>query len=419
MRQAAHLAQINPSTISRWESGQTRPSAIELEAVMKVLHVPLKEQRRVWELLGAPRALARLQAMDRAHSALVSHTPMPGELLKAMRLRQGWTLEQTAFHLQVSAPTLSRWERSEIWPSTENLHALCQVLNAREEEVIALSRGPQVWLYDNPLVPSDIDSLKQMTYDDSSIYVPNIELPLMDLFCHSLEARLCQLLRQGQRVRPFLISAYVRHATFLLHTGRLKEAQTPAYRALHLIQHDQGWEARWLRTIHIIAKGAAELGYRFAPKRGVEVLQTYLPLTVELSWAYETWFLRDIAEYLSATSSRGAAIEASERALHRASDYDERDRNVHFSHALVLINTGHAQRAVELLEGIPELNWQPGESVAQQVHETAIWVKALRGVNRGAEADEWLHRLACLAEENHLWQLRVPVQSLLEARPDR
>lgn len=178
------------------------------------------------------------------------------------------------------------------------------------------------------------------------------------------------------------------------------------------MQECEPTEARWLRVIHILAKGAAELGYRFSPKRGCEVLQAYLPLALEKSWLFETWFLRDMAEYLSMTNSRGSALEISQRVFMRASDLGEVDRNVHFSHALVLLNTGQGQNALQLLESVPKLDWNSEVGLAQQVYEATIWVRVLRGANRCAEADLWMDRLASLVRENNLWQIQNFVQPL-------
>lgn len=67
--------------------------------------------------------------------------PTGGDLLRAMRLRKGWTQQQTAAQVGVVRTAVAHWERGERLPSTEQIQALCDALEAREEELIVLTTG--------------------------------------------------------------------------------------------------------------------------------------------------------------------------------------------------------------------------------------------------------------------------------------
>jgi len=411
IRQITASADISPSTVSRWESGTTQPSTHELNALLDALEASQQERQRAWELLNAPRSLRHLRESTQsgAYSRLPA-MPVAGELLKSLRLRRGWTLQQTACHLQISPATLSRWERSETWPSTEQLHHLCYALHARAEELIALEQGRQLQGYDQKPFPCALLALKELMKDLEQ-GTQQVEPALCDLFYLSLEAHLWRMVHHGKPAQDLLITAYVRHARTLLNEARLVEAQTPAYRALHLMNQCKSLDYRWLSAIHIIAKGAAETGSRFRPLQGVEVLRDWLSVAVRLSLPYEMWFLRDIAEYLSQTRSRTEAVHTSEYAMQRGLGIGE-DRNVLLSHALVLLNVGRAPEALELLTSTPLVQWDEEQVLQQKVHESLLWARVLHAAGQGGEAIPWLQRAHQLVEEHNLWQVRARLDTL-------
>ncbi len=382
---------------------------------MEALNATPAERRRAYELIDAPRAVLRLREMATGDTPFSSAPAMPvaGDLLKAMRLRRGWTLEQTAVHLQISPATLSRWERAETWPSTEDLHRLCYALNARSEELAALSYGRQLLRYDQQPFPHSLLALHDLVQAVGQGKLP-VEHELSDLFHLALEGHLWRLMqRQEEPARAMLITVYVHHARTLLNDARLMEAQTPALRALHLMSQSHPLECHWLDAIHIIAKGAAEGGRKFRPMQGVEVLRDWLPVAIRLSITYEAWFLRDIAEYLSQTRSRTRAVETSEYAMQRGMGIGE-DKNVLLSHVLVLLNVGRAEDALMMLESNPLLAWDEGEVLIQKVQEALIWARALYGAGRETEAMRWQERTRQLVAQHNLWQIGRRVEVLNE-----
>lgn len=379
---------------------------------MNALGATSVERRRALELIDAPRALARLHAMQLtpAGSDVKPHIPLPGDLLRAMRQRRGWSLEQTAGQLDISATTLSRWEHSESWPSESQLHALCYLLQAHPQELIALSAGRVHFHAGAQAFPSRQEDMEQLVAQIVNAEVA-LDRSLADLYFLSLERRLWGLSQQSEVGRRMLIDAYVCHCRHLLQDARVLDARAPAWHAMHLIGRWENPNAHWLWLVHAVAKDAAEKRYHPNPSEGIRVLQDWLPLSADTSVHYEAWFLRDIAEYMSLTHSTRAAVEASQRAVDRGLGLGD-DRNVWLSHAEVLLNTRHPHQAFEILESHLGVAWQEGDVHMQKVREAQIYARALHGVGRTQEALIWVERAQQLVQVHNLWQVRRQVDAL-------
>jgi DNA-binding XRE family transcriptional regulator len=92
--QLAQRAGVSKATLSQWESGRHLPRMPELEATLTALGTTPAQRALVLVCLEAPRALRHLNTS----SALPLLGPLPatGDLLRAMRLRAGWTQSQLA-----------------------------------------------------------------------------------------------------------------------------------------------------------------------------------------------------------------------------------------------------------------------------------------------------------------------------------
>ena len=106
LAQGAHLS---PSTINRWERGVTRPSIYELEQALQALGASSDERLEALRLLDAPRALITLQQMPRQqpHPSGELNPPLLGDLLGALRRRQGW--RKPSASLRHWAPSADNW----------------------------------------------------------------------------------------------------------------------------------------------------------------------------------------------------------------------------------------------------------------------------------------------------------------------
>ncbi len=402
IRALARSAGVNASTLSRWESGATRPSNYELEAVLRALNASEVESQGAWERLNAPRALTH----PPPQSSLADAPPVPlqGNLLRAMRMRKGWTLAQTACALGITAMTLSRWERSENIPSIEDRLRLGQVLGATQAELDALCKAESVWLPLPHPLPKTLHELEEVLYLFTS--TPHEE-GLEDLYYLSFEALLNRLVRRGQPAQALLTTVYAIHSRALTNQCRLREAQTPAYSALWWMERMTKIEPRWLDVVHVVAKGNAELRSRFTPHAGIETLTRWLPIASEISPLHEEWFLRDIAEYRSYTREHASAEALIQALLAREHSQLGWDPNRIFTRAVFLVNTKRFQEAIELLEMSPALRWDDRQVPLQNLNIAFVWIRALRGVGREEEAHEWQTRAHELIRYQHIWQART------------
>ena len=100
VRGLAQKAGVGRSTLSDWEAGKSLPRLPELEATFDALGTLAEQRQDVVRQMETPRALQRSQT----DTALfcpnwveqVGLPPHGGDLLKAMRLRKRWTLEEAA-----------------------------------------------------------------------------------------------------------------------------------------------------------------------------------------------------------------------------------------------------------------------------------------------------------------------------------
>lgn len=132
LRGLALRAGVGKSALSDWEAGKHLPRLPELTAVLDALHVSAGEQRLL---------LAALKPTLPAESQEIVPVPVWGDLLRAIRVRQGRTQAEVASAVGVTQGRLARWERSEDWPAPERLERLCGVLQAQPEECTALLQG--------------------------------------------------------------------------------------------------------------------------------------------------------------------------------------------------------------------------------------------------------------------------------------
>ncbi len=231
--EAARSADISRSSLHNWESGKHALRIEELEALLRALSASETEVKTALSLLERPRAQRRLAEIE-PETALLPHG---GSLLRAMRLRRGWTQEQAAAVYAVQQSTVARWEHAESWPSAEKLHGICFALRAHGLEVAALTRGPfslggQWGCGQEPKLLEEMEQALQDIHDrlnDSRCY------PLGDLLYLSLEVHFTPLARRSKAGRRLLSQLLIKHALYLGERCQPAEAGATAMRALTLL----------------------------------------------------------------------------------------------------------------------------------------------------------------------------------------
>lgn len=410
----ARAARISASTLNRWERGLTHPSIPELQAVFDALEVP--EAQRV-EALGLLRARRAAQAIARisgsnAEADAVARPPLLGDMIRALRWRCGWTVAQLAWKLQVSERTVRAWERSENLPSDEHLHHLCFVLRASPDEAaFLLTRPLQITApdADGVLCP---EARFHEAHQHLQFRLWSGESEGMDLQFLTLTAQGWQLSRSHARGDFWLGCALILHCQWLLHMGRVKEAERRAYSAWRIVQPQPAHQRGSLWLVQAIARGTARNrdGQVVRPLVGAQVLQDWLPLARQ--WPeMEAWFLRGAAEFMAhaqrheeATRFARAALDLAERLEIPVERHLARN-----AYAYVLVQAGRAS------EAIPYLSVFVHEHPANRVEDALLWHHTLLAVGDRQDAQHWLQRASDLVEQYHLDAFRARLQSAWQA----
>lgn len=303
--QVAQAAGISRVTLNRWETGKHLPRLPELEAVLTALDTAANQRREALSLLDVPRAQARVREDIAAFARQtgMGSIPSAGDLLRAMRLRRGMSLEQVANHLNISTRTLRFWEKTEVWPSVAQLHILCHFVGAEEREIVALTCGQ--FVNPSPAPPLNGRSIELRRHAiGSRIYAGGAP----DLDYLLLLADAWRLAVQQPAERSRLAYIYAQYADNLVTHKRFSEAAQIADHALELMPEKEPRESFWLYAGITSARAAVFQGARQQPLRGMRILQDWLP--VAKLPEFRAYVLSDMAEYLMLAGGASNVAEA-------------------------------------------------------------------------------------------------------------
>jgi transcriptional regulator with XRE-family HTH domain len=359
--QAAHQAGIHRATLDRWEKGRVQPRLPELRVLLGALGASPQHRRQALTLVDAPRAQA-LVRLDRARSAeRAGFGPLPhgGDLLRAMRLRRGWSLGEIAAHLGVTSMTIRRWEAMETWPSAQQLHRLCYALEAKVEEMLALTCGqfartpPRTSTGTVTGTAGTVGATAKALAQRLGQFVWTIFNPpfgLKDLELLTLEAEAWTLAARSSAAGiPLLAKVYYQSSRYLSYRGRLSEAVATAERYFDLVPdepRDRHAQAAWLAlqldtaTASLLAPGGTNL------RRYLEELRWILPHAC--GTRNEAKALIKISEVLLQQGAQDEALQASEEG-YRVAINDEEVAWARGNHGIQLIRSGRYEEGLPLL----------------------------------------------------------------------
>lgn len=353
LEELARRASITHPTLSRWERGICQPRLPELESVLNALEVSASQRRQTLRQLEAPRAVHRLAAeapQETGHfQREAGKLPQGGDLLRALRHRHGWTLEDAAIQAGFSASTLSRWEKGESWPSPERLHSLCFVLRATQIELEALTRG-RFSLAGPCRDERSPDTLEHefRTYLEPLLMTSELN-PGQELRFLRLEADLWPHAMRRPSLRPLLADVYTYHANYLRSFRRngvvyARHAQD-LMRGTRPLTYNMG-VAVVCEADHLVYKKAS-----LDPQSGIRWLRSWIGQEMPLDM--KTWMLRKIAGYLSMSSYHEAAFSTLQQAcdLAKKTQYPLEERENRRYKAELLLQ---ARRPQESLPHVPE-----------------------------------------------------------------
>ncbi|MES2465528.1 MAG: helix-turn-helix transcriptional regulator [Armatimonadota bacterium] len=390
LAETAQAAGIARTTLNRWEIGTYKPRLPELDAVFTAIEPTPAQRKEAMALLEAPRAQTQVLADIKRVGAESGIGAMPAgnDLLRAMRLRRGLSLDELAMRLGVTSRTLRFWEKGEVWPSDTQIQSLCYVLKAHEAEMIALTCGRRTLLSSaGEMRVGDIErqlaSLVANTYYSAA---------LGDLRFLTLEAHAWRFAVKQASGRRLLANVYAQHASFLSVQNRFAESATVAARALELLPAKGSRDSFWMYAGIAAARADVYRGATPSPKRGIEKLRHWLPLAPQPE--FEAWILSDMAQYYvldGTVSGQEIAIQLSERACEVAARTTERSYQVeqvlrNLDKARVLLAAG---RPNDVLSLVPVLEDTLGPS-PRRAEVALLAAEAFRQVGARSDAHEHL-----------------------------
>lgn len=343
LEQAARAAGIGRVTLNRWETGNYQPRLAELDALLTALGADVRKKQEALARLDAPRAREQVyQAVNRiAEQTGIGPRPHGGDALRALRQRRRMSLEEVAERLGVTPRTLRRWEKAEVWPSVEQLHRLCFVVDAYEEEIVALTCGPFARPFEHDAMPLSVDDLKQqLTFVLQQ--VQSGEPAMTELLYLALEAKAWSLAAKSIQGQQMLADVYTYHAFYLEYRGRLEYTQI-AERALDLIPEKTSKESDFIRAAILSAPVEQD------PARAFTMLRQWLPIARKPY--IKAWILSHMAICLAAQGAQEEALVLAENASQIAV-YAERRGEVErrkYVQADLLLQIGRAGEAAALL----------------------------------------------------------------------
>ena len=339
--------------------------------------------------MDAPRArtLTRLDLAEAAAQTGLGPPPHGGDLLRAMRLRRGLSREDAAPCLGVSAATLRRWERTETWPSTEQMQRLCFALGAKQEEALALTCGP--FSPASPL-PSTGNLTAKGLMERIERFARTLYEPpfgLKDLELLTLQAAAWALAARGAASHCALSEVYALNSQFLSYRDRHRETAAAAERYFDIVPRPSlercgptAWVSQRLEAI----SSRLAAGGQAAPKRCLAELRRALPLA--RNTINESTALMIISEALQQQGLWEEALRAAAEA-YQAAQRTLSEEKAAWVRGVMGIQLICSKRYAE---GLPLLS-TGGQGDWYRLVETSLWrTEALSGLGEREEAQRWL-----------------------------
>ncbi len=391
LRGLAQKAGVHASTLSRWEAGQRQPSLHELERILEALGASSLQRIEVLRGVEAPRAIRRLRELSPQRSPTVS-----GDLLRAMRMRQGWTQAETATRIGVSQGRLSKWECSEDWPSTERLHTLCYTLQAHAEEVVLLTRGT-LQLSDGSNSTLSPEAWRERIARE---YFGEVR----DLRSLVTEAELWSLAAKSERGKGLLRLAHAYRFRGFVETKRFVEANELLLHLKNAISVPREEDVEGMITLF-----SASLLSERDPLRSARILQKGISETSDLE--YRSWMLGEYSVCLAKAEIGSEALRLSEEACRIAGDTNKLGAEQYRlrEKASVLMTLKRYEAALTALEPEVRLMVYSADGLGRRL---LLEAECFLGLGLPSEAADRLSRVEKVIEMRRMEYLRPSLKAL-------
>ncbi len=305
---------VSVRSLRYWEMGKHDPRAVELESVLRVLEVTEVERQRLLALIARPRAQHLLRDTEPGSDS-DSEIPLPhlGDLLVAMRNRDGKTRNQIAAEMGVNVSTLMRWETMHSYPTVENLLRLCALLKATPAETEVLS-SRNLDLPFSPL-PRDVDLDLFRAQYNQFISLVDSHSHLVDLYGLALIRHL-MLLPDSREQKRLLAHARTVYSIILYQHGRHDEARKVAHHALTSCNSIGDFGREWATGVNLMSVFVGKPCVNGNKSHKANFLLQQLPLA--RAGVARVMLLCDTALYLSMNNRMNNRYEEAHRLMQQA-----------------------------------------------------------------------------------------------------
>ena len=265
--QLAKRAGIAPRTLGYWEAGERLPRTPELLATLMALGATPAERLPLLAMLALPSTRNReVSVASNFSTNFMTEWVNAGDLLRAMRVRQGATQEAVAQKLRLRKATIADWERGKFRPSEENLERLCVLLEVEPEEQAAVTASARAGA-ERKSPPSP--ALLEASVVQLDALARSTENPLFDLHALTLKRHLNLLSVQSEKALPLLARVELAHAFWLEYQARREDARRCMTHLLCLMSQEATPEPYWIEALNLashfetVGKGNYRDGLRF------------------------------------------------------------------------------------------------------------------------------------------------------------
>lgn len=419
---ASACAGLSRRSLTRWECGESSPRIPELNALLGALQISTAERHDLLEHLRVPRGVRVLRANNEADGL---SAPGAGELLWALRLRKGWTLETTAEQLGVNATTIGRWEQSETRPSAEQLKKLCRLLGAEKAETTAICNlhlNGASSSYPRTTSGLSVSALQQAWIDTERSYLHPGGYSLYNLRCHVLTVEAYKLLRKHPSVRLLLCEIMVAHLRHLSLAEMHPAAARVANRLIELSKDERVLRRTWVYSQITLARSITDgadwlhrdhSGSTRKPKTGGPAISRAIYLLQSIGSmptdpTLDSWLHGLLARLYCLEGSTGAAIEVACHSVQLAQrtddDYTMNARTCDLAAVL--------QYSCKPSEAIDHIAYSACYDPATTMHTKLVHASVLADLGERNEARHMLSKLNSLVDDYNFLHFKAPVAQL-------
>ena len=377
--QLATISGVSKATISRWETNKCNPRPQELAAVLRALdatRAPGLQDETVFPVL--PDFLSHLSSCP--------PLSFRGDLLRAIRIRRGFTQCATSRAINVSQSMIAKWERGEDWPTQDKVHAFCFALDATEQELLTL-------MATNLALSAPANPYSELESIESEYTIVWSSTGVSDLRYHVLESRSSSLSTKSHAYHDLFVRILCYRARFLAENLRFEESKLYLKRIAKLrsevINPPRIWQNAAMAELLLVTG---------TNQSGTAVRDVFERNISHLAHNFQAWMESELALCLAKLGDTDSALRLAHRAVQTASSWPTEVPYRQLTRAKVLATANRTDEAVDLIsEAKEQLPDSPGVSINMLLTRIEVTQRSTKYADQRMEAfsaiDEQLNRI--------------------------